>query len=151
MEVIVRNMKVSDVSNVVKFDIIMMGETLGEKVIQEHIENSSIMKYFIMETKEDKQFIGQISLWIDDNKAQINNFYIIKKYQSQKFGRKFMDFVFSYFKMLNIFEITLEVRKSNSKAINLYESYGFKEILARYNYYPNGEDALLMYLKIGSE
>jgi ribosomal-protein-alanine N-acetyltransferase len=41
----------------------------------------------------------------------------------------------------------LEVRRSNSGAISLYESMGFSVVSERKNYYPNGgnnEDALIM-------
>jgi ribosomal-protein-alanine N-acetyltransferase len=104
-----------------------------------------------METKDSKEFIGQISLWIDGDKAQINNFYIIHKYQKQKLGKIFLNYVIRYFKSLNINEISLEVRKSNEVAINLYRLFNFKQINVRKNYYKNGEDALFMYLRIGSD
>ncbi|MCK5732158.1 MAG: GNAT family N-acetyltransferase [Tenericutes bacterium] len=151
MEVIIRNMRISDIPKITKYDLIMLGETLGEDLIKKHIENSDLMKYFVMETKEEKRFIGQVSLWIDEDKAQINNFYIVKDFQGQKFGHKFMDFIIEYFKSINIREVTLEVRRLNQIAINLYQSYGFITIVNRNNYYPSGENALLMYLRIGSD
>ena len=151
MDIEIRNMRISDVSKIAKYDLIMLGETLGEETIKRHISNNNLMKYFIMETKKDNEFIGQVSLWIDENKSQINNFYIIRDFQGIKLGKKFMDFIMNYFKSININEITLEVRSSNKIAINLYESYGFKVITTRSNYYSNGENALLMYLMIGSD
>jgi ribosomal-protein-alanine N-acetyltransferase len=43
--------------------------------------------------------------------------------------------------------LTLEVRKSNRTAIELYKSYGFGEEAVRKNYYENpAEDALIMWL-----
>ena len=43
--------------------------------------------------------------------------------------------------------LTLEVRKSNRTAIELYKSYGFREEAVRKNYYENpAEDALIMWL-----
>ncbi len=151
MDVIIRNMRISDISMISKFDLIMLGETPGENTIKEHIQNSSLMKYFVMETKVEKEFVGQVSLWIDENKAQINNFYIVRSYQGQKLGKRFMNYIMEYFHSIGIHEITLEVRKSNTIAIRLYESYGFKIVTVRENYYPNGESALLMYLRIGSD
>lgn len=151
MEVIIRNMRISDIPKITKYDLIMLGETLGEGLIKKHIENSDLMKYFVMETKEEKHFIGQVSLWIDEDKAQINNFYIVKDFQGQRYGQRFMDFIIEYFKSINVREVTLEVRRLNKIAINLYESYGFKTIVNRNNYYPDGENALFMYLRIGSE
>ncbi len=151
MEVIIRDMHISDINMIAKYDLIMLGETMGEDTIKEHIENNNLMKYLVMETKAENYFIGQMSLWIDEDKAQINNFYIIKDFQKQKLGRKFLEYVLKHFESIGINEITLEVKKSNEIAINLYEAYGFKQVSIRKNYYPNGEDAYLMYLRIGSD
>lgn len=109
------------------------------------------MKYLVMETKETKEFIGQICLWMDEGKAQINNFYIIHKFQKQDLGKQFLSCVIHYFKLSKIDEVSLEVRLSNDAAIGLYKSFGFKQITVRKNYYKNGEDALFMYLRIGSD
>jgi len=40
---------------------------------------------------------------------------------------------------------TLEVRASNSRAIALYESFGFQALGTRKRYYPDGEDALILW------
>ena len=51
----------------------------------------------------------------------------------------------------NITNIFLEVRRSNSLAIRLYEYNGFNEVGVRNNYYQNRdgkEDAILMGLAI---
>ena len=151
MDVVIRNMRISDGEMISKVDLITLGETLGEQTILDHIQNNSLMNYFVMETKTDKLFVGQVSLWIDEDKAQINNFYIVKTYQGQKLGKTFMNYIMEYFHSIGIHEITLEVRKSNLVAIKLYESFGFKTVTTRENYYPNGESALMMYLKIGSD
>ena len=43
-------------------------------------------------------------------------------------------------------QLTLEVRQSNSGAIRLYESFGFRSAGVRRRYYQdNGEDALVMW------
>ncbi len=40
---------------------------------------------------------------------------------------------------------TLEVRASNQTAIALYQKYGFESVGNRPKYYPNGEDALILW------
>ena len=40
--------------------------------------------------------------------------------------------------------MTLEVRVSNTNAINFYTKRGFNKALIRKGYYSNGEDAILM-------
>ncbi len=47
--------------------------------------------------------------------------------------------------------MTLEVRRSNSAAIALYESFGFVEVGVRAGYYGGSEDALLMNLELLEE
>lgn len=47
--------------------------------------------------------------------------------------------------------VTLEVRVSNSGAIALYESYGFRSVGTRRRYYADtGEDAIIMWRAIGA-
>ena len=40
--------------------------------------------------------------------------------------------------------MTLEVRESNTKAINLYKKLGFKELRKKPGYYKDGETALYL-------
>ena len=55
-----------------------------------------------------------------------------------------MNFVVKVCEKSNITSLTLEVRESNVKAINLYKKFGLKEVAVRKAYYNNGENALLM-------
>ena len=45
---------------------------------------------------------------------------------------------------LDVFFISLEVRKSNLKAQKLYEKFDFYSYTTKQNYYEDGEDAILM-------
>lgn len=151
IDVLIRDMMISDISLITKYELAIIGETLGESIIEEHIKNSELMKYLVMETMKSKEIIGYISLWIDIDKAQINNFFIIDRYRKKGLGRKFIAYIIDYFKSRKINEVTLEVRESNIPAIKLYEEFNFKEISIRKNYYSNGENALFLYLRIGSD
>lgn len=151
MQTIIRVMTLADIPEIVNLDLTIIGESLGEVILKDHLENSELMKYWIMEETEHSQIIGMMSLWVDEDKAQINNFYILPKYQGQKLGRSFLEYIISYLRAGKIAEVTLEVRASNHKAIALYESSGFRSVSIRKNYYSNGEDAHLMYLRIGSD
>ncbi len=151
METRIRKMRMSDVPTITKYDLVMLGETLGEEAIRQHLSDNVLMRYLVMENQEASEIIGQMSLWIDEDKSQIHNFYIIKKYQRQNLGKRFLEYVLDYLKSKGINEITLEVRASNSVAVRLYEQYNFKVVSVRKHYYADGEDAYLMYLRIGSD
>ena len=46
-----------------------------------------------------------------------------------------------------LYSLTLEVRVSNIGAIKLYENFGFKSAGVRPKYYPDGEDAMILWLE----
>ena len=73
---------------------------------------------------------------------------VLEEYQGNGFGSMMLDFVINLVKSVNVPNISLEVRKSNEKAIKLYEKYGFKYSHTREKYYRNGEDALVLILEV---
>lgn len=121
----------SDLENIQKIELDNYGYILNES-----INNDELHSYFVM---EDKDFIGYISIWHDDNKAQIESIIVNDKLKG--YGQLLFKYALDF---LNNYIITLEVRVSNKVAIHIYEKYGFKTVTIRRNYYSNNEDALLM-------
>ena len=115
--------------------------------IEEDFENPLIGFYLLTNPEP----LGYVSLWMDQDKAQINSFVILKKYQNKGFGNIFLTNIFKILVDKNIKEITLEVRPSNIAAIKLYTKNGFVQVAVRKAYYNNGEDAFLMYKRLGSD
>jgi ribosomal-protein-alanine N-acetyltransferase len=72
---------------------------------------------------------------------------IKKDFRNKGFGRILLEEIIQFCQK----DIFLEVRKSNTGAINLYISKGFLQVGLRKNYYPdNNEDALVFkYEKVG--
>ena len=67
--------------------------------------------------------------------------------QREGYGRKVLSLLLERAKNLKAEVCFLDVRRSNSGAISLYESMGFSVVSERKNYYPNrgnNEDALIM-------
>ena len=121
----------SDLTNIKEIEQDNYGYILTEELI-----NDNLHTHFVL---EDESFIGYISIWHDENKAQIES--IIVNVKNNGYGQKLLKYALDY---LNGYVITLEVRKSNSIAIHVYEKFGFKTVTIRKNYYKNNEDALLM-------
>lgn len=99
----------------------------------------------------DDEVLGYVILWIDEDKAQINSLVIFEEYRRKGYGKFLLGGVFEKLHELNINDVTLEVRPSNIAAVNLYANSGFKQVSVRKAYYNNGEDAYLMYKRLGSE
>ncbi len=67
------------------------------------------------------------------------------------FGRKLMEYFLNGRKTKGDLTVFLEVRASNTSAISLYESCGFRSYTIRRNYYKNPtEDAVMMSLDLGN-
>lgn len=100
---------------------------------------------------KEGEFIGYAILSIAVGEAHLLNVCLTPKYQGQGLGKQFINELISVAKEKHAECLFLEVRPSNTMAVKLYETMGFKKIGQRKNYYPteNGkEDALVLSLDI---
>ena len=79
-----------------------------------------------------------------EEKGQSEEF--INSGKGQKIAYEMLDFAMAETKKAGVQAFTLEVRVSNTPAINLYEKLGFTRQGVRKNFYENPtEDALIMW------
>lgn len=98
----------------------------------------------------DNKLVGYVVVTHGGGDAEILNVTVAPKQQRKGIGRCLIEHALDVVKG-KADMLFLEVRRSNAKAIALYEREGFFEIGQRKNYYPtlNGhEDALLMATQI---
>ena len=78
--------------------------------------------------------------------GEITNVVVAQKYRGQGIGRALMEYMLREAPSHGIGDCTLEVRVSNTPAIKLYESLGFKGEGIRPRFYEKPvEDALIMW------
>lgn len=107
------------------------------------LSSNPYAKYYVFE--EQNKIIAYIGLWLIFEKAQITTIAVKFNCRGQNYSKKLMMFVDNLCKINNVGQISLEVRVSNIKAINLYEKFGFIKMGIRKDYYQdNHEDAHLM-------
>lgn len=89
--------------------------------------------------------IGYVGLSVVLDEGYMGNLAVVEDYRRKGVGRALMKELIDKSKEQNLAFITLEVRPSNTPAVKLYESLGFKEAGRRKNYYKEPtEDALLL-------
>lgn len=92
----------------------------------------------------DNRAAGYYIAALSFDEAELYRIAVMPEYRGKGFGRALMkDFLNNCPKVVS--KVFLEVRESNKAAIGLYESFGFKEISRRRNYYGN-EDAVVYLL-----
>lgn len=96
----------------------------------------NLIGYYI----EDK-LIGFIDYSLIYDKIEINFIFIDENYRQKGIALSLFDYVLK--EHANIKNITLEVKKNNYPAINLYKKLGFVEVAIREKYY-DGIDGILM-------
>ena len=94
----------------------------------------------------DKQdIIGFAGFWVMADEAHIINLAVRKTHRHRGIGGLLLIATIDLASQLNARIITLEVRASNTAAVNLYGKYGFIQVGLRRAYYvDNKEDAILM-------
>ena len=133
----IRIATVSDATNIASLDSKMFKDSLGLSFIENDLANNPFAHYFVYEI--ENEIVGYINCWISDN-TEILNFCVDDKFQGQGIGRK----LYNEVEKISCGIISLEVRESNSNAINFYKNRGFHEVAIRKNYYSNNENAILM-------
>lgn len=106
-------------------------------------EASHTDAYYLIARDVDKDnlIVAYAGCWVLANEGHITNVAVDPDYQGQGLGRKLMNELTSRVKALGVDSMTLEVRPSNTVAINLYTSLGFRSVGQRPKYYTNPVEA----------
>ncbi len=105
--------------------------------------NNKLAVYLV--AKDNGKCIGYAGFWNISGEGGITNVAVLPQYRKQGIGSMLIKTMIKTARELDIYLLTLEVRKSNIAAQGLYNKYGFDIIGERKRYYSdNGEDAWIM-------
>lgn len=95
---------------------------------------------------ENNMVVGYAGMWQIQNEGHITNIAVHPEFRGVHIGKGLMHALILLAKNLGIDSMTLEVRRSNMVAQNMYNSFGFTEAGVRKAYYSdNKEDAIVMW------
>lgn len=98
---------------------------------------------------DDSILYGFAVVWQYCDEAHITDFAVSPQVRRRGFGNDLLDGVFRELRKKRIVSVFLEVRESNTPAIELYKKFGFRIIGVRQKYYSdNGEDAFVMQVSL---
>ncbi len=111
--------------------------------LKEDLEDKN--KVYLVAKIGSKEIVGAIGISLLVDHADIIIIITKKNYSNLGIASSLLSESIDMLKKLNIAKLFLEVRESNTPAINLYEKFKFKKISIRKNYYPNNNENALVY------
>lgn len=106
--------------------------------------SNSFARYVVV--KKQDLVIGYGGMWLILDEGHITNIAVHPDYRDIGIGSEIVKSLIGICKKEKIISMTLEVRKSNAAALNLYSKFGFVAEGIRKGYYgDNKEDAIIMW------
>ena len=135
-----------DVDGVTAVDNKSFKVAWSKKAFMDETENELAI-YFV--AKDDGVCIGYAGFWNVSGEGDITNVAVLPEYRRKGIASRLIDVMIKKANELELSLLTLEVRRSNEAAQNLYKKFGFETIGERKRYYSdNREDALIMQLEL---
>lgn len=140
-----RKMEFDDIPYVKEIENLSFTNPWPESAFRGELENPGISFPFVIVLKNVERVVGHVIYWQIREEVQISNIAVHPDFRGLGIGKKVMQEIIDRVKKDGVNYIFLEVRPSNSSALNLYIKLGFQKLGIRRNYYHNPvEDAIIM-------
>ncbi|TFE00709.1 ribosomal protein S18-alanine N-acetyltransferase [Jeotgalibacillus salarius] len=149
-EIRFRWMTYGDIDGVLAVEEASFSSPWSREAFENEMTINQFAKYLLLEV--DGKIAGYCGLWLVMDEAHITNVAVVPELRGHQLGKKMMVKVMDMLRSEGATMMTLEVRVSNHIAQSLYEGLGFSKGGIRKNYYSdNGEDALVMWVKLNEQ
>ncbi|MEO2069225.1 MAG: ribosomal protein S18-alanine N-acetyltransferase [Desulfurobacteriaceae bacterium] len=144
-DLLVRECREEDIGDILKIERESFSDCWSKETLEKEL--SLPFSYFLV-AEVNKEVVGYLISWIIDEVCELNRIAVSKRFRGKGIGKKLITSLINFCFEKSVKGILLEVRESNFAAIRFYESFGFKKISTRKNYYGN-ETALIYKLFLG--
>lgn len=143
-DLIVRRAEERDVKGMAQLDLMCFAAPWSEVAFSQEITDNNLALYIAGEL--DGVLVGYAGIWAIIDEGHITNVAVHPEHRRCGIAKALMEVLIKSCADEGIYKQTLEVRPSNTAAMQLYAGFGFKEAGRRKGYYEdNGEDALIMW------
>lgn len=121
-------------------------EGWSKNSFKEELEKNNLALYYAAIDDDDNKIVGYGGMWHVVNEGHITNIAVLQQYRRKNIATEIIKRLEEEAKKRYMIGMTLEVRRSNFAARNLYTKMGFKIEGIRKEYYKsNKEDAIIMW------
>lgn len=143
-DVIIRQADVGDVDDIYEIEKLCFPDPWSRDALVYEMTDNPRAFYVVAELEE--KVVGYAGLWWIGDEGHITNVAVKPGYRHRHIGQGIIQVMVDFTTQEGMMHHTLEVRRSNEAAINLYKKFGFEVEGVRKEYYANNkEDALIMW------
>jgi [ribosomal protein S18]-alanine N-acetyltransferase len=141
-DVIIRRMMEKDLMEVVNIENRAFSDPWSYESFKSDLNNEMALPIVAI---YNDQVVGYSSIYVAADEMQLGNFAVSPDHRKMGIGKLMMDEMLKLAAQCKSGKIFLEVRESNTPAISIYSSYGFRAVGKRNVYYRNPvENAIIM-------
>lgn len=144
-EITVGLMTVDDVDAVHEIEVACFKTPWSKNSFVREVTQNRCARYVVV--REDGRAIAYAGVWFVLNEGHITNIAVHPDRRGMGYGERVTREMIQLAADSGMTWMTLEVRRSNEIAQNLYHKLGFVDLGYRPHYYENSEDALIMALE----
>ena len=148
INVTIRPMTKEDLPSVMEIEHLCFINPWNEEQFIYEIEENVYSNPWVVElsntNSDNVAIVGFCVYWQTFDSANICQIAVHPEIQRRQLGSAMMDEIINDCYAKRVQTLTLEVRKSNTKAINFYLKHGFEQVTVKEKYYTDGEDAIYM-------
>lgn len=144
-EITIGLMTAADVDAVHEIETLCFKTPWSRESILHEIEGNQCARYIVL--REDGKTIAYAGVWFILDEGHITNIAVHPDKRGMGYGERVTREMIQMAADSGMSVMTLEVRRSNVAAQNLYHKLGFIDVGYRKKYYENTEDALIMFLE----
>lgn len=130
------------ISTLAELERLCFSDPWSENSLREML-TSETARFFV--AMADEKIVGYMGSHIVCDSAYVDNIAVFPQYRRKGVAKALIDHVLTMIQANGVEFISLEVRPSNTPALQLYQSLGFETMGVRPNYYRNPtENAFIM-------
>jgi ribosomal-protein-alanine N-acetyltransferase len=141
---VIRRMEMKDLDDIEEVEKLSFPTPWSRASFINELKKNVFARYFVVE--HENRVIGYGGMWLVVDEAHVTNIAIHPDFRGRRLGERLMRELMMFACRSGASSMTLEVRRSNEAAKQLYRKLGFVEEGIRPGYYTdNGEDAIIMW------
>ena len=144
-EPIIRAIREEDVRQIHEIETLCFAMPWSEESILHDVRENVVARWLVMDDGEGR-VLAYAGMWFVLDEAHVCNVAVHPDFRGRGYGKQIFEALETLAIENSMTLMTLEVRRSNTVAQNLYHACGFLDVGYRKRYYEdNKEDALIMY------